>query len=100
MAGSSSCGGARAGAQVLEAPAQTVPCNGLSKPNPTCLLLQGFLALFAGDTGEIRHEVREQIDAKVRSSGATDPALPGHHLNQHIPCWPQVDVLWAGLPDT
>lgn len=28
-------------------------------------LLQGFLALFAGDTGEIRHEVREQIDAKV-----------------------------------
>ncbi len=27
--------------------------------------LQGFLALFSGDTGEIRHEVREQIDAKV-----------------------------------
>jgi RuvB-like protein 2 len=27
--------------------------------------LQGFLALFAGDTGEIRHEVREQIDTKV-----------------------------------
>lgn len=27
--------------------------------------LQGFLALFAGDTGEIRGEVREQIDAKV-----------------------------------
>jgi hypothetical protein len=26
---------------------------------------QGFLALFSGDTGEIRHEVREQIDAKV-----------------------------------
>mmetsp|Transcript_37947 Transcript_37947/g.52688 ORF Transcript_37947/g.52688 Transcript_37947/m.52688 type:complete len:471 (-) Transcript_37947:368-1780(-) len=26
---------------------------------------QGFLALFAGDTGEIRSEVREQIDAKV-----------------------------------
>ena len=26
---------------------------------------QGFLALFAGDTGEIRPEVREQIDAKV-----------------------------------
>lgn len=26
---------------------------------------QGFLALFAGDTGEIRAEVREQIDAKV-----------------------------------
>ena len=26
---------------------------------------QGFLALFAGDTGEIKAEVREQIDAKV-----------------------------------
>ena len=26
---------------------------------------QGFLALFSGDTGEIRHEVREQIDMKV-----------------------------------
>merc|ERR1711966_526962 len=26
---------------------------------------QGFLALFAGDTGEIRSEVREQIDGKV-----------------------------------
>eukprot|EP00898_Chlorokybus_atmophyticus_P002033 jgi/Chlat1/2830/Chrsp187S02924 len=26
---------------------------------------QGFLALFAGDTGEIRQEVREQIDTKV-----------------------------------
>jgi RuvB-like protein 2 len=27
--------------------------------------VQGFLALFAGDTGEIRQEVREQIDTKV-----------------------------------
>jgi len=26
---------------------------------------QGFLALFAGDTGEIKQEVREQIDQKV-----------------------------------
>lgn len=26
---------------------------------------QGFLALFAGDTGEIRSEVREQIDTKI-----------------------------------
>lgn len=26
---------------------------------------QGFLALFAGDTGEIKTEVREQIDLKV-----------------------------------
>ena len=28
-------------------------------------LAQGFLALFAGDTGEIRTEVREQIDGKI-----------------------------------
>jgi RuvB-like protein 2 len=26
---------------------------------------QGFLALFAGDTGEIKAEIRDQIDAKV-----------------------------------
>ncbi len=35
-----------------------------------CFLLllsrtQGFLALFTGDTGEIRAEAREQIDTKV-----------------------------------
>lgn len=28
----------------------------------------GFLALFSGDTGEIKAEVREQINAKVRLS--------------------------------
>ena len=28
-------------------------------------LPQGLLALFAGDTGEIRSEVREQIDSKI-----------------------------------
>ena len=36
---------------------------------------QGFLALFAGDTGEIKNEVREQIDAKVaewREDGKAD----------------------------
>merc|ERR1711865_463557 len=36
---------------------------------------QGFLALFAGDTGEIKSEVREQIDAKVaewREEGKAD----------------------------
>ncbi|KAL0040230.1 hypothetical protein WJX77_000967 [Trebouxia sp. C0004] len=40
---------------------------------------QGFLALFAGDTGEIRQEVREQIDAKVaewREEGKAD-IVPG-----------------------
>jgi len=40
---------------------------------------QGFLALFAGDTGEIKHEVREQIDAKVaewREEGKAD-IVPG-----------------------
>jgi len=40
---------------------------------------QGFLALFAGDTGEIKCEVREQIDAKVaewREEGKAD-IVPG-----------------------
>src|SRR6185312_13665368 len=40
---------------------------------------QGFLALFSGDTGEIKAEVREQIDTKVsewRSEGKADVA-PG-----------------------
>ncbi|CAK0828468.1 unnamed protein product [Prorocentrum cordatum] len=40
---------------------------------------QGFLALFAGDTGEIKGEVREQIDAKVaewREEGKAD-IVPG-----------------------
>ena len=40
---------------------------------------QGFLALFAGDTGEIKQEVRDQIDAKVaewREEGKAD-VVPG-----------------------
>merc|ERR1711988_255268 len=40
---------------------------------------QGFLALFSGNTGEIRQEVREQIDTKVaewRSEGKAD-IVPG-----------------------
>ncbi|PFH32168.1 RuvB family 2 protein [Besnoitia besnoiti] len=40
---------------------------------------QGFLALFAGDTGEIKSEVREQIDQKVadwRAEGKAD-VVPG-----------------------
>merc|ERR1711937_46237 len=40
---------------------------------------QGFLALFAGDTGEIKSEVREQIDQKVsewREEGKAD-IIPG-----------------------
>jgi RuvB-like protein 2 len=40
---------------------------------------QGFLALFAGDTGEIKAEVREQIDMKVsewREEGKAD-IVPG-----------------------
>jgi len=40
---------------------------------------QGFLALFAGDTGEIKAEVREQIDLKVsewREEGKAD-IVPG-----------------------
>jgi RuvB-like protein 2 len=40
---------------------------------------QGFLALFSGDTGEIKSEVREQIDSKVaewREEGKAD-IVPG-----------------------
>merc|ERR1719454_1647066 len=40
---------------------------------------QGFLALFAGDTGEIKSEVRDQIDQKVaewREEGKAD-IVPG-----------------------
>jgi RuvB-like protein 2 len=40
---------------------------------------QGFLALFSGDTGEIRQEVREQVNEKVsewREEGKAD-VLPG-----------------------
>merc|ERR1711900_47084 len=40
---------------------------------------QGFLALFAGDTGEIKPEVRDQIDSKVaewREDGKAD-IVPG-----------------------
>nr|WCZ58716.1 RuvB-like helicase 2 [Seculamonas ecuadoriensis] len=40
---------------------------------------QGFLALFAGDTGEIKSEVREQVDMKVsewREEGKAD-IVPG-----------------------
>ena len=43
------------------------------------LSAQGFLALFAGDTGEIRSEVREQIDSKIaewREEGKAD-IIPG-----------------------
>ena len=41
--------------------------------------VQGFLALFAGDTGEIRSEVREQIDSKIaqwREEGKAE-IIPG-----------------------
>merc|ERR1712226_1242706 len=40
---------------------------------------QGFLALFAGDTGEIKAEVREQIDMKVSEWREEDKAdiVPG-----------------------
>lgn len=40
---------------------------------------QGFLALFSGDTGEIKQEVRDQIDQKVsewREEGKAD-IVPG-----------------------
>lgn len=37
----------------------------LTVASPFNFRTQGFLALFTGDTGEIRSEVREQIDTKV-----------------------------------
>lgn len=46
---------------------------------PRAWSAQGFLALFAGDTGEIRSEVREQIDSKIaewREEGKAD-IIPG-----------------------
>ena len=49
----------------------------LDAPDHICV--QGFLALFAGDTGEIRSEVREQIDTKVaewREEGKAE-IIPG-----------------------
>ena len=55
-----------------------------------CLAAQGFLALFAGDTGEIRAEVREQIDAKVaewREEGKAD-IVPGVLFIDEARCTP------------
>jgi hypothetical protein len=40
----------------------------------------GFLALFAGDTGEIKAEVREQIDVKGNTRCVFNPGLS--QLNQ------------------
>jgi RuvB-like protein 2 len=47
---------------------------------------QGFLALFAGDTGEIKAEVREQIDLKVaewREEGKATIVPGGTHSLTH-----------------
>ena len=47
---------------------------------------QGFLALFSGDTGEIKTEVREQINAKVaewREEGKAE-IVPGVSLSQDV----------------
>jgi hypothetical protein len=49
--------------------------------------VQGFLALFSGDTGEIRHEVREQIDQKVaewREEGKAE-IVPGVLFIDEVP---------------
>jgi RuvB-like protein 2 len=43
--------------------------------------MQGFLALFAGDTGEIRPEVREQIDTKARARN--ERSMRGALVLQH-----------------
>uniref|UniRef100_A0A8C7ZQ21 RuvB-like helicase n=1 Tax=Oryzias sinensis TaxID=183150 RepID=A0A8C7ZQ21_9TELE len=64
---------------------------------------QGFLALFSGDTGEIKSEVREQINAKVcewREEGKAE-IIPGRHhsvlfmLLIHFSCFLCV---WLMLP--
>ena len=50
--------------------------------------VQGFLALFAGDTGEIRSEVREQIDSKIaqwREEGKAD-IIPGVLFIDEVCC--------------
>lgn len=48
---------------------------------------QGFLALFAGDTGEIKPELRQQIDTKVsewREEGKAE-VVPGvSHCNSFL----------------
>ena len=48
---------------------------------------QGFLALFAGDTGEIKPEVRDQIDSKVsewRMEGKADIVPGGYFITKLI----------------
>lgn len=47
---------------------------------------QGFLALFAGDTGEIKPELREQINSKVaewREEGKAE-IIPGVRSFIHL----------------
>ena len=49
---------------------------------------QGFLALFSGDTGEIKGEVREQINTKVaewREEGKAE-IVPGVSVWRCDPC--------------
>ena len=49
---------------------------------------QGFLSLFAGDTGEIKQEVRDQIDQKIdnwRESGKAD-IIPGVLFIDEVCC--------------
>lgn len=45
---------------------------------------QGFLALFAGDTGEIKAEVREQIDRKVMEWRARGPLYCGGQCRRSL----------------
>ncbi|KAK8490000.1 hypothetical protein V6N11_065422 [Hibiscus sabdariffa] len=60
---------------------------------------QGFLALFTGDTGEIRAEVREQIDTRLQSGGrkARQKLCPRNNCNPRhklqIPTWNSIDLL-------
>src|SRR5271154_4316087 len=59
---------------------------------------QGFLALFSGDTGEIKAEVREQINQKItewREEGKAD-VVPGVSYTMHR-CKCMLLLIWENL---
>ena len=58
---------------------------------------QGFLALFAGDTGEIKPELRNQINTKVaewREEGKAE-IIPGVRVN-FVTCYICTNALHPG----
>ena len=64
--------------------------------------MQGFLALFAGDTGEIRSEVREQIDSKIaqwREEGKAE-IIPGVLFIDEVCCSLFTSLQSSSLPSS